>query len=217
MAALRPPLQAPNEINLNIEKEEKMNFLELVKQNRSYRTYDESVKLTRETVESFIECARLSASAGNNQPLKYYISVNDETNELIQAQTAWAAKLRPRVFPPEGHKPTAFIVICVDTAITKEPAKADRDVGIAAQTILLSAVSQGYGGLMIGAFNRAATKQALKLQEQLEPALVIALGKPDEEIVLEDANGSIDYYRDENDVHHVPKRPMKEIIINGDE
>ena len=70
---------------------------------------------------------------------------------------------------------------------------------------------------MIGAFNRAATQKALSLEKHLEPALVIALGKPDESIVLEDANGSIDYYRDENDTHHVPKRRLEEIIINGNE
>ena len=57
----------------------------------------------------------------------------------------------------------------------------------------------------------------LTLSENLEPALVIALGKPDEKIVLEETCGSVDYYRDEDDVHHVPKRPMKEIVINGDQ
>ncbi len=194
-----------------------MEFLDLIKQNRSYRSFDESVKLSRETVESFVECARLSASASNNQPLKYYISTKADTNALIQAQTAWAAKLKPRVFPPEGHRPTAFIVICVDTDIVKEPARADRDIGIAAQSILLCAASQGFGGLMIGAFKRGEIKQVLTLSENLEPALVIALGKPDEKIVLEETCGSVDYYRDEDDVHHVPKRPMKEIVINGDQ
>ncbi len=193
-----------------------MDFKQLILRNRSYRSFDEKTLLSREQVQSFIECARLSPSAGNNQPLKYFISCDEKTNALIQPLTAWAAKLKERHFPPKGHKPTAFIVICVDTAIVKEPAKADRDVGIAAQSILLSAVSQGYGGLMIGAFKRGETKQALHLPENLEPALVIALGKPDETVVLEDANGSIDYYRDEKDTHHVPKRRLEEIIIHAD-
>ncbi|MBQ9409837.1 MAG: nitroreductase family protein [Clostridia bacterium] len=192
-----------------------MEFIDLIKRNRSYRNFDESAKLSRETVLSFIECARLSASAANAQPLKYYVSTDADTNALIQKETAWAAKLRPqRMLPDAGHNPTAFIVICVDTTIQKQPANADRDIGIAAQSILLSAVSQGYGGLMIGAFNRQNTKQALRLAENMEPALVIALGKPAEVVVLEDSDGSIDYYRDENDVHHVPKRRMEEIIIN---
>ena len=190
-----------------------MEFLDLIKRNRSYCSFDESVKLSRETVLSFVECARLSASGGNNQPLKYCVSTKESTNALIQRETAWAAKLRPRVFPPEGHKPTAFVVICVDTDIQKDAPKADRDVGIAAQSILLAATAQGFGGLMIGAFNRQGVKEALKLNDNLEPALVIALGKPDETVMLEDASGSVDYYRDENDVHHVPKRPMSEIVM----
>ena len=191
-----------------------MEFAELIKNNRSYRNFDESVRLSRETVLSFIECARLSASAANMQPLKYFVSTDDETNALIQPHTAWAAKLRPdRILPDPGHFPTAFIVICVDTEIQKDPPKADRDIGIAAQSILLSAVSQGYGGLMIGAFSKDGVKQALKLRENLAPALVIALGKPDERIVLEDTDGSIDYYRDERDVHHVPKRKLRDILI----
>ncbi len=192
-----------------------MEFLELIKKNRSYRSFDESIRLSKETLLSFVECARLSASGSNSQPLKYYISADRETNALIQPHTAWAAKLRPgRILPDPGHYPTAFIVICVDTGITPDPYKADRDVGIAAQSILLSAVSQGYGGIMIGAFSKSV-KQALRLPVNLEPALIIALGKPDEQIVLEEASDSVDYYRDENDTHHVPKRPLNEIVIEG--
>lgn len=190
-----------------------MEFIDLIRKNRSYRNFDESVHLTDEELRSFVNCARLSASAANRQPLKYYISNDAKTNALIQPLTAWAAKLRPgRMLPDPGHNPTAFIVICVDTAILPNPQAADRDVGIAAQSILLAATSKGFGGLMIGAFNKSV-KQALELPEQLEPALIIALGKPAESVVLEDAQGSIDYYRDAQDVHHVPKRPLSEIIL----
>ncbi|MBQ4226647.1 MAG: nitroreductase family protein [Clostridia bacterium] len=190
-----------------------MEFIDLIRKNRSYRNFDESVRISDEELRSFVNCARLSASAANRQPLKYYISNDAKTNALIQPLTAWAAKLRPeRMLPDPGHNPTAFIVICVDTAILPNPQAADRDVGIAAQSILLAATSKGFGGLMIGAFNKSV-KQALELPEQLEPALIIALGKPAESVVLEDAQGSIDYYRDAQDVHHVPKRPLSEIIL----
>ena len=190
-----------------------MDFIDLICKNRSYRNFDESVRLTDEELRSFVNCARLSASAANRQPLKYYISNDDTTNALIQPLTAWAAKLRPgRMLPDPGHNPTAFIVICVDTGILSNPQSADRDVGIAAQSILLAATAKGFGGLMIGAFNKSV-KQALNLPEALEPALIIALGKPAETVVLEDAQGSVDYYRDAQDVHHVPKRPLSEIIL----
>ena len=190
-----------------------MDFTELIKQNRSYRSFDESVYLSKETLLSFVNCARLSASAANRQPLKYLISYDKETNALIQSTTAWAAKLRPtRILPDPGHYPTAFIVICVDKEIMPDVQKADRDIGIAAQSILLSAVSQGYGGIMIGAFNKNV-KELLGLAGRFEPALIIALGKPDEKIVLEDSADGVDYYRDKNDVHHVPKRRMEDILI----
>ena len=190
-----------------------MDFLDLIKKNRSYRSFDENVSISKDTLLSFVECARLSASAANRQPLKFFISSDKETKALIQSTTAWAAKLRPgRILPDPGHYPTAFIVICVDKQILPDAAKADRDIGIAAQSILLSAVSQGYGGIMIGAFSKNV-KDLLGLEERYEPALIIALGKPDETIILEDSAESIDYYRDENDVHHVPKRRLEDIVI----
>ena len=194
-----------------------MDFLDLIRLNRSYRSFDENAVITKEKLLSFVECARLSASAANRQPLKYFLSADKETNALIQSTTAWAAKLRPnRILPDPGHYPQAFIVICVDRDILPDIQKADRDIGIAAQSILLSAVSQGYGGIMIGAFSKNV-KELLRLDDRYEPSLILALGKPDENILLEDTDSSTDYYRDNNDVHHVPKRKLNDIVINRGE
>ena len=45
---------------------------------------------------------------------------------------------------------------------------------------------------------------------------LMTIGKPDETIVLTDVgpNGETNYYRDENDVHYVPKRSLDDLIIN---
>ena len=67
---------------------------------------------------------------------------------------------------------------------------------------------------MIGAFSAAGVKDAMQLSDNLSPVLVIAIGKPDEEIVVTDAEaGNVDYYRDENNVHYVPNRRLEDIIV----
>ena len=88
------------------------------------------------------------------------------------------------------------------------------DVGIMAQTILLAAAEMGLGGCMIGSIKRKELKETLSLSEEHDIMLVIALGKPVEKVVIEDAvGGEIKYWRDEERVHHVPKRPISELII----
>jgi hypothetical protein len=53
----------------------------------------------------------------------------------------------------------------------------------------------------------------LQIEERYEIDTLIAFGYADEKVVSEDANGDIKYYRDENNVHHVPKRTLDELII----
>ena len=60
------------------------------------------------------------------------------------------------------------------------------DVGIAAQTLLLAAAEQGLGGCMIASFSKTALQEAVDFPAPFEPCLVIALGKPAEQVVLED-------------------------------
>jgi nitroreductase len=105
------------------------------------------------------------------------------------------------------------VVICIDQGVSDKKIF-DKDVGIAAQTIMLSAVEAGLGGCMIGNFNSAKLAEALGLREDLVPSLVLGLGKPDEEIIIEDIGekGST-YYRDAEGKHRVPKRALEDIIL----
>jgi nitroreductase len=118
--------------------------------------------------------------------------------------------------PRPGHCPTAFIVICYDETIGPGVERFWKDVGIVAQTIVLGAVEMGLGGCMIGNFSPARISAALELSDTLRPVLIIAIGKPQESIVLLDAplGSNLNYFRDEQDVHYVPKRTLSEILIN---
>ena len=45
--------------------------------------------------------------------------------------------------------------------------------------------------------------------------LVLALGKPVEKVIIDEIkNGDVKYWRDNEKNHHVPKRPLSEIILN---
>jgi len=184
----------------------------LVLSNRSYRRFDESCPIPRETLVELVGLARCTASAGNRQPLKYILSADRETNARIFPFLAWAGYLKDWDGPASGERPTGYIVILVDESITKDWWCDD---GIAAQTILLGAVEKGFGGCMFGSVQREKLRQEFAIPDHLRVRLVLALGKPAETVVLEDLKpgGDIRYWRDEKGVHHVPKRNLEELIV----
>ena len=72
----------------------------------------------------------------------------------------------------------------------------------------------GYGGCIIASIKRERLAEILKIPEHLKIIQVIALGKPAEEVQIEEMkNNHIEYWRDEREVHHVPKRSLEELII----
>ena len=53
----------------------------------------------------------------------------------------------------------------------------------------------------------------MSIDEKYDIDSVVALGKPAEKPVMEDATGEdTKYYLDKEDVLHVPKRPLKKIL-----
>ena len=190
---------------------------DLVTKSRSYRGYNENRKVTKEELLELVECARLCPSSVNAQPFCYYLAWESEDVAKIQALTNWARALPQMKLPHPGKCPTAFIVILQDTTIGESLARYQKDVGIVAQTMLLAATEMGLGGCMIGNYNAQKVKDALALDEKYAPMLIVAIGEPAEEIVLKEVEPgeSMAYYRDENDVHYVPKRKLKDIVITA--
>lgn len=193
-----------------------VNMKELVKANRSYRGYDESRRVTREELLEMVDCARLTASSVNQQPLCYYLACEKEDVDRIQPLTKWARGLPDMELPHPGMYPTAFIVICQDKRISDSLTRFSRDVGIVAQTILLSATEMGLGGCMIGNFSPAQIAETVQMPDYIAPLLVVAIGKPAEKIIMTEIGPGepTNYYRDEEDTHYVPKRRLEDIVIN---
>jgi len=186
---------------------------DLIKKNRTYRRFYQDVQIDRSVLEELIDLARLSSSGANLQPLKYIISNESSKNEAIFKHLKWAGYLKDWNGPEEGEKPSAYIVMLADNNISKNVLW---DHGIACQSILLGACEKNLGGCMFGAVDRPKLRDELNIPEEYEILLVIALGKPKEEVVLEELSEDKDikYYRDENGVHHVPKRKLEDIILD---
>ena len=191
---------------------------DLVRKSRSFRGYNENRRFTRKELEELADCARLCPSSLNLQPLKYYLSWEKEETDRIQKLTGWALKLQGMTLPHPGKCPAAYIIICQDTRISSAMNLFLRDVGAAAQTMLLVAAERGLGGCMLGTFKEKELKETLKLPEYLVPMLVVAFGEPDEKVVLTDLKEgeSTDYYRDSQDIHYVPKRSLEDVIVTAE-
>jgi len=185
---------------------------DLIKANRSCRRFHENQRVDLKTLEELVDLGRLSASGANLQPLKYILACEPQINAEIFSTLGWAAYLQEWPGPEPGERPAAYVVILGDTGISKEFGV---DHGIAAQSMLLGAREKGLAGCMLGSINRKALREILNLDPHLKILLVLAIGKPREEVVIETVgpDGNIRYWRDEAAVHHVPKRSLRDIIV----
>ncbi len=186
-------------------------FKDLILKNRSYRRFYNDYKVDRGTLMELVELARLSPSASNLQPLKYYISCDNVINEKIFSYLGWAGYLQDWPGPRKNERPSAYIIILGDKTINKN---IDCDHGIAAQTMLLGAVEKGLGGCIIASVERDKLRKSLNIPIHLDILLTVVLGKPKEIVKIEALeNDDVKYWRDAEGVHHVPKRALQEIII----
>ncbi|MCQ1538881.1 nitroreductase family protein [Methanocalculus taiwanensis] len=184
----------------------------LTRKSRSTRRFKEYKTISEDLIVGLIEIARLCPSARNRQPLKYIISVNPEETARIRYALLWALDLPDWDGPSVGERPPAYITIVAPENCSPDPAL---DLGIAAQTILLAAAEQGISGCMFGSIKREELKLILPVPEGYAILLVIALGYSDEEIRLEplSEDGDTRYWRTSEGIHHVPKRSLKDCII----
>jgi len=188
-----------------------MTIKELVLKTRTYRRFDESHQINTKTIESLIDLARLSASGANRQPLKFVIFNTPEECKRIFPYLAWAGYLTEWPGPEKGERPSAYIVILGDKSVTDVFGV---DHGIAAHSIMLGATEAGLGGCMIASIKRQELSEELNIPDSFEVLIVVALGKPIENVVIDDIKeNDVKYWRDSSGIHHVPKRGLKELII----
>lgn len=187
---------------------------DLVKKCRSCRKFDNAKPLDRVTLEGLVDLGRQVASGGNLQPLKYFLSADADTNNIIYPSLRWAGYLKDWDGPEAEFRPTGYIIFLRDNEITSNFII---DHGLAVQTVKLGAAEQGIASCIIGSVDRKKLRADLEIPTAYELLIVLALGYPAEASVLEKAvDGDIHYWRDEQGVMHIPKRSLDEVIINND-
>lgn len=188
-----------------------MSIEELIIKNRSYRRFYEDTEITKKQLKSWINLARLSPSARNMQSLRYKLINDRNINDKVFPLLKWAGYLEKWAGPKEGERPSAYIIILNDEELSDNYYCDD---GLVTQSIMLGAVERGFGGCIIAAINRPKLRTLLEIDDKYKIIHLLALGKPKEDVLIEDIiNDDIKYWRDEDQKHHVPKRRLEDLII----
>jgi nitroreductase len=180
--------------------------------NRSYRRFDSKRLIEQSVLTDLVNLTRFCASAMNKQPLRYRIVHSQEECAKVFPLLKWAGYLKSWDGPIESERPVAYIIQCLDTDCT--PSLSSCDAGLHLEAITMGMTALGLGGCIIKAFNPTDIANILSLPPNISPQHVLAIGYPIETVVIEDmTDDNVEYWRDDKNTHHVPKRSLKDIII----
>ena len=192
-----------------------MEVYEAVTKRRSIRQFKD-IPVAYDTLERCVNAARLAPTASNHQLCEYVI-VDDEQllSRVLDAINILSGVPKPKEGWSPGRRPKAYIVTLINTTLEAEMGAArtntDYDVGLAAENMVLVALEQGLGSCIMTSFDQNKLRQALKIPEKYDVAMVLALGFPDESPVIEEATESIKRWVDDEGVRHIPKRRLEDI------
>lgn len=188
---------------------------DLITKTRSYRSFDQK-RITKEDLEKILEVTRLSSSARNSQTLRYISITNKEVCDKIFPLTAWAGMIPWN--PTVEESPTGYILILAENSSPLDQLSLGIDIGIVSQNMMLMANNLGYGGCMIGAFNKNEVGKILNVDfDKYSVKLLLAFGKAKEKVeILEGKEGNLAYSRDvENYIQFVPKLPISKLCLKN--
>ncbi len=187
-----------------------MSIIKAMKTRRSIRKFQQK-PVEREILVDLVDCARLAPYPANVQPLKFAIVNTKEKLDEIFDCTKWAGYLENGT-PTTDERPTAYIVILGDASI-KQGTDFKCETGIAGSHIVLGAVEYGLATCWLGAINRERIAEALSLPDNLLVQDIIALGFPMQESRVSCMTDNVKYYLSEDGALNVPKRSLKEVLL----
>lgn len=180
---------------------------EKIKRRRTVRKFLQEA-VPKEVLLKCVDAARLSPSGVNFQPLRYVIVDDQKLLKKVFGTLGWAVYL-PDYYPSEEEMPQAYIVLLLD----KNGRTPVHDASIASMSISMVAYDEGLGSCIMASVDREKLREVLNVPEGLTIELVVALGYPAENPVIDTVqNGETRYWLDRNGVLHVPKRDLKDVV-----
>ncbi len=187
-----------------------MNVYKAAISRRTIRKFKQK-EIPISTLMKLVNSARMAPSAANLQMLEYIIVKEKPVRTKIFDCVSWAGYIAPEGNPGSGEKPVAYIVIIVDSDVV-EFAKIERDIGAAAENIMLSAWEMGIGSCWMGAIDREKIAKVLKIPAAHHVDTVIALGYKNEKPAVVPWKKDCKYWKGKDGELRVPKRSLKRIV-----
>ncbi|MEM2929703.1 MAG: nitroreductase family protein [Thermoproteota archaeon] len=193
---------------------EELTVYEAAVSRRTVRRFTQK-PIPMQVLKKLLNAARLAPSGGNIQPCEYILVTEKDLLDKVFNTLKWAMYLAPKGAPGEGERPTAYVVVLINTR--KKSEGGEVDCAAAIENMILTAWEEGIGACWMASVDRERLREILSIPEHCKICFVVALGYRAEEPVVEDIKGDdVKYWRDENGVLHVPKRKLEDIVfING--
>ena len=201
-----------------------MNVYKTILKRRSIRSFKQR-KINVKILRRMVNAARLAPSAANLQVLEFFVATSQNLCSEIFKHLKWAGYICPAQTPKPGSEPVAYIVILINTKkVSQSLIRRDesairysfmpdlRDIGAAAENIILTAESCNIATCWLGAINKHSIKKLLFIPKYMEVDSVIALGYPNTKSRIVKYKGSVKYFLDKRGVLNVPKRPLCKIM-----
>lgn len=183
-----------------------MDTYKAITTRRTIRLYEQRT-IPPVLLERIVNAGRIAPSGGNRQVLEFILVQQKENCEKLFGQLAWAGYVQPKRNPPEGKRPTAYIIVLVN-----EKGNYDSDAGAAMENMTLTAWNEGVGSCWIGSVQREKVKELFEIPDEYQVYGVLALGYSAENPAMETLEDSVKYWLDESDRLHVPKRRLSGIL-----
>lgn len=158
------------------------DFAEVLAQRWSPRSFDPSAVMDDATLLRLLEAARWQASANNAQPWRFIVTRRGEPEFEV------LAKLLAGFNQMWAPRASALIVALYESVDVngKPRGSAQYDLGLAVANLVTQAMSEGWHSHQMGGFTKTGVREAFAVSEELEPLVVVAVGKQAQAEQLED-------------------------------